>query len=118
MTFDWNVSIGDIIAFIALLGSITMFVLTTIKQAKSKNSAKSANDFYDAAKKYYDLMVDFTPKIFNHTNMVSGGYSNEVKKAICDASIVLLSNKIPCFLANKIPYFLFSIFHKDLFSVS
>ena len=82
MTFDWHVSVGDIIALGSLGGSIIMFILTAIKQSKSKDSADKANSFYDAAKKYYDLMTEL-PKVENaHKN-------DEVyQKAICDASIV------------------------------
>ncbi len=92
MTFDWNVSFGDIVAFCALLGSIAMFILTSIKQSKSKDSAINANSFYDAAKKYYDLMVELTPKMLNTSKGTSRDIANEVKKAICDASIVKIGS--------------------------
>jgi hypothetical protein len=86
MTFNWEVSVGDIVAFIAFIGSLVMFVLTTIKQTKSKMDADGASSFYDAAKKYYDFMIDETPN-FLWGNRVSAG-GEESEKANCDVSIV------------------------------
>lgn len=98
MSFNWEVSIGDIIALFAFLGSIVMFVLTAIKQTKSKSNADSANGFYDAAKNYYDLMVDITPKILTGATPKK----SQDKKAECDAYIVKTgSNKWIIKIFNK-----------------
>ncbi|MEX1378229.1 MAG: hypothetical protein AB1Z23_12265 [Eubacteriales bacterium] len=83
MSFDWQISVGDIIAFVSLIGSIIMFVLTTIKQTKSKSNAEGASSFNDAAKKYYELMVDITPKLLNRTKV-----EEKKEKAECDAAVV------------------------------
>lgn len=101
MTFDWKVSLGDIIALCAMIGSVVMFILTSLKQSKSKDNAKNANSFYDAAKKYYDLMVDLTPSLINKSENAPV-VSEERKKASCDASIVRMgSNKWVLKVFNK-----------------
>ncbi|HRX09145.1 MAG TPA: hypothetical protein P5559_08280 [Candidatus Limiplasma sp.] len=79
-----EISVGDVIAFASLIGTIIMFILTTIRETKSKGSAESANAFYDAAKKYYDLMVEFKPMSSENLSMP--------KKASCDANIVRIGS--------------------------
>lgn len=84
MEFNFTVSVGDIIAFGSLIGSVIMFVLTFIKQSQSKSDAKSANSFYTAAEKYYDMMVQATATKRLTQPIIS--------KASCTASVVKTSN--------------------------
>ena len=83
MTFNWEVSIGDIIAFFSFIGSIVMFFLTIYKGRKTKDFAQNANAYNDSAKKYYDLMVEQL-KTVQHI----GNDNISPKKAYCDANIV------------------------------
>lgn len=87
MIFNNEVSVGDIIAFISLIGSILMFVLTTLKRGETKGYAQNANAFNESAKKYYDLMIE---------QLKSGGFNENKKvkseKAHCDANIVRIAS--------------------------
>ncbi len=88
MIINWEVSIGDLIAFLSLIGTIVMFILTNIKQRKTKDFAKNANAYNDSAKKYYDLMIEqlITEK------SISGDDKIKTKKAFCDANIVKIGS--------------------------
>ncbi len=100
MTFNWEVSVGDIIAFISLIGSILMFGLTSKKQKRTKDFAQNANAYNDSAKKYYDLMVEQI-KVEKH-NYGDNGLKAIAKQAYCDANIVKIgSNKWILKVFNK-----------------
>jgi|GEM_PF-3578127 len=90
MTFEWIVSVGDIIAFLAFLGSIFMFVMTSIKQRDTKESAKRADSFNESAKKYYDLMVEEMKG--KKENTCDNQNKSSKNKAYCDANIVRIGN--------------------------
>lgn len=99
MTYNWEVSIGDIIALCALIGSIVMFILTINKERKTKDFAQNANAYNDSAKKYYDLMVEQL-KAEKHNSVI--GNVKTTSKAYCDANIVKIgSNKWILKLFNK-----------------
>lgn len=99
MTFVLEVSVGDIIAFFSLLGSIVMFVLTIKKQRKTKEFAENANAYNDSAKKYYDLMIEQLNTEKENANM---GNVKNVKKASCDVNVVkIASNKWILKVFNK-----------------
>lgn len=99
MTFNWEVSVGDIIAFLSLLGSIVMFGLTSRKQRKTKDFAQNANAYNDSAKKYYDLMVE---QLKAEKHNISDTSLKTTKKAYCDANIVKIgSNKWILKVFNK-----------------
>lgn len=100
MTFNWEVSVGDIIAFLSLIGSIVMFCLTSKKQRRTKGFAQNANAYNDSAKKYYDLMVEQI-KAEKH-NSSDNGLKMIAKQAYCDANIVKIgSNKWILKVFNK-----------------
>ncbi len=100
MTFNGEVSVGDIIAFFSLIGSVVMFVLTMKKQRKTKDFAQNANAYNDSAKKYYDLMVEQL-KADKHYSGI-GNAVTATKKAYCDANIVKIgSNKWILKVFNK-----------------
>lgn len=99
MTFNWEVSVGDIIAFLSLLGAIFMFGLAKREQRKTKDFAQKANAYNDSAKKYYDFMVDWLKAEKHNTGVI---YSSASKKAYCDANIVKIgSNKWILKIYNK-----------------
>lgn len=81
MKFDFEISVGDIIALCSLIGSVVMFVLNIINQLKSKKFAQNANAYNESAKKYYDLAVEQLKVNINNVN-----------KAKCDANIVKIGN--------------------------
>ena len=57
MTFNWEISIGDVIATFSLESvEVLMYILTSVKQKKTKDFAKNANAYNESAKKYNDLM--------------------------------------------------------------
>lgn len=85
MKFNWEVSVGDIIAFCALVGSVITYFSTRISQRKSKGFAQKADAFNDSAKKYYDLMVE---KLKNVKNAPVTDGTKMITKAYCDANIV------------------------------
>lgn len=89
MIFNWDISVGDIIAFFSLLGSILMFWLTSRKQRKTKDFAENANAYNDSAKKYYDLMVE---QIKTEKNSINDINFKTTKKAYCDANIVKIGS--------------------------
>lgn len=90
MTFNSEVSVGDIIAFVSLLGSIVMFALTSKKQSSTKDFAQNANAYNDSAKKYYDFMVE---QIKSEKHNISDiNLKTTTKKAYCDANIVKIGN--------------------------
>lgn len=86
MTFNCEISFGDIIALFSLLGSIVIFWLTSRKQRKAKKFAENANAYNDSAKKYYDLMVNQIKA------EKSAGLMSATKKAYCDANIVKIGS--------------------------
>ena len=99
MIFNWEVSVGDIIAFLSLLGSIVMFGLTSGKERKTKDFAQNANAYNDSAKKYYDLMVE---QIKAEKHSASDTNLPPTKMAYCDANIVKIgSNKWILKVFNK-----------------
>jgi len=99
MIFNWGVSVGDIIAFLSLLGSIVMFGLTSRKQKNTKDFAQNANAYNDSAKKYYDLMVE---QIKAEKHSINDANLKPTKKAYCDANIVKIgSNKWILKVFNK-----------------
>ncbi|MDF1617318.1 hypothetical protein [Petrocella sp. FN5] len=77
MNINLEVSVGDIIAFCALIGSIIMFVLNLINQARTKAYAENANAYNESARKYFDLAVEQMET-----------KKDNFEKAICDANIV------------------------------
>ena len=88
MSFNWEVSIGNLISIAVFISSIVMFILTLVKQSKTKNYAESANSYFESAKKYYDLMIELTPNMIN--GAVTKGRKNLPQKANCDASVIKL----------------------------
>jgi hypothetical protein len=100
MTFNWEVSVGDIIAFISLLGSVVVFGLTSKEQRRTKDFAQNANAYNDSAKKYYDLMVEQIKA--EKYNISDSNLIAKNKKAYCDANIVKIgSNKWILKIFNK-----------------
>lgn len=92
MKFNFEISIGDIIALCSLIGSVIMFVLNIINQLKSKKFAQNANAYNESAKKYYDLAVE----------QLQVNISTVKSVAICDANIVKVgSNKWILKIFNK-----------------
>lgn len=91
MSVNTEVSIGDIIAFFALLGSVVMFILNIINQIKTKAYAENANAYNESAKKYFDLASE---------QIMSSKDINQNAK--CDANIVKLGkNKWILKIFNK-----------------
>lgn len=90
MIFKWEVSVGDVIAFFSLLGSLAMFWLTSKNQRKTKDFAQNADAYNDSAKKYYDLMVEQikAQKLITSDNNLK----MTTKKAYCDANIVKIGS--------------------------
>lgn len=100
MTFEWIVSVGDIIAFFAFVGSIVMFFMTWNKQRDTKESAQRADSFNESAKKYYDLMIEDMKVKKEDTCDNKNKLSKS--KAYCDANIVKIgSNKWILKVFNK-----------------
>ncbi len=79
MSFNSEIAIGDIISIIVLIGSFIMFLLTAIKERKTRKYAESANNSNDSAKKYYDLMIE-------QLNIKTE--KEKHKKANCDINII------------------------------
>ncbi len=79
MKLNLEISVGDIIALCALIGSIVVFILSMISQMKTKGYAENANTYNESAKKYYDLASD---QLENS--------NNKKEDAKCDANIVKL----------------------------
>ena len=86
MTFNWEISIGDVIATFSLIGSVLMYILTSVKQKKTKDFAKNANAYNESAKKYYDLMVEQIKS--NNENINKINSTTKTNKAYCDANII------------------------------
>lgn len=82
MKLNFEISVGDIIALCALIGSVIMFVLNFVNQLKSKKFAQNANAYNESAKKYYDLAVE----------QLQVNISNVNSTANCDANIVKIGN--------------------------
>lgn len=91
MRFNFEISIGDIIALLSLLGSIILFVINLFNQAKTKAYAENANAYNESAKKYFDLSVEHLES-----------KKNSIVKATCDANIVRIEkNKWILKIFNK-----------------
>jgi hypothetical protein len=101
MTFNSEISVGDIVALFALIGSFVMLILTFNNQKKTKEFAQKANAYNDSAKKYYDLMVEQLEDKAEHYSVVNKPKS-ATGKAYCDANIVKIgSNKWILKVFNK-----------------
>lgn len=90
MAINLEISIGDIIALLSLIGSIIVLILTIQKHVSTKGFAENADAFNSSAKKYYDLMVQQIN--YGNHNRQDFNSQNMQNRACCDANIVKISS--------------------------